>query len=102
MAFDPATGRVVWELPGEYNPNGPSLAVAGNVLYFQGSPQAKAAPKNTGTLHALDLRSRRILWSFTRAGEPNWPFGPVLPVDGGLWTDHYRVLVKLEDSALGR
>jgi outer membrane protein assembly factor BamB len=103
IALDPVTGRVVWELPGEYDPNNPSLATAGDVLYFQGSPQAKPAPKATGTLNALDLGSRTILWSFTRAGRnASWSFGPVSPVDGGFWTNHSGVLMKLEEAGSRR
>ena len=75
----------------------PSTAVVGNVLYFQGSPDASAAPSARGTLHALDLDTRAILWSFSRpTAEPNWPFGHVTPVDGGLWVDSYQALVKLQ------
>jgi len=50
-----------------------------------------------GTLHGLDLSTRTILWSFTRpTAEPNWPFGSVTPVNGGLWVDSYQALVKLQ------
>jgi hypothetical protein len=46
---------------------------------------------NRGTLHALDLDTRAVLWSFTRpTGEANWPFGHVTPFDGGLWVDSYQ------------
>ena len=73
------------------------MAVAGNVLYFQGSPDSKPAKAPGGTLHALDLDSRAILWSFSRqTAEPNWPFGFVTPVDGGLWVNSYQALVKLQ------
>jgi outer membrane protein assembly factor BamB len=97
MALDQASGQLAWELPGTYNPERASLAVAGNVLYFQGSPEARPAARSTGTLHAIDLDTRAILWSFTRPTEdPNWSFGTVTPVDGGLWTDTYRTLLKLE------
>ncbi len=96
MAFDQASGRIAWELPGEFGPNHPSTAVAGTVLYFQGSPATKPAPAARGTLYALDLATREILWSFSRpTAEANWPFGTVTPVDGGLWVDSYRALVKL-------
>ena len=97
VAFDKATGKTAWELPGEYNTNSPSMARAGDVLYFQGSPAAKPATVSRGTLYALDLATRAILWSFTRpTKEPNWPFGHVTPVDGGLWVDSYQALVKLQ------
>jgi len=50
-----------------------------------------------GTLHALDLDTRTVLWSFSRpTAEPNWGFGSVTPVDGGLWVDSYQALVKLQ------
>jgi outer membrane protein assembly factor BamB len=97
IAFDPASGRVVWELPGRYRDQVPALAAAGGVLYFQGSPNARPAPSTSGTLHALDLATRELLWSFTRpTEEPNWAFGYLLPVDGGLWVDSYKTLLKLQ------
>jgi outer membrane protein assembly factor BamB len=97
IAFDKASGRTAWEIPGEYSDTRPSTAVAGRVLYFQGSPGIKPAAYRRGTLHALDLDTRAILWSFSRqTAEPNWPFGVVTPVDGGLWVDSYQALVKLQ------
>ena len=38
IAFDNASGRTAWELAGRYLTSAPSTAVAGDVLYFQGSP----------------------------------------------------------------
>jgi eukaryotic-like serine/threonine-protein kinase len=97
IAFDKASGRTAWEIAGQYSTSSPSTAVAGNVLYFQGSPNSKPAAAPRGTLHALDLGTRTILWSFSRpTAEPNWPFGSVTPVDGGLWVDSYQALVKLQ------
>ena len=97
IAFDPASGRVAWELPGKYRDQVPALAAADGVLYFEGSPNARPAASTTGTLHALDLGTRELLWSFTRpTEEPNWPFGHLLPVDGGLWVDSYKTLLKLQ------
>ena len=88
IAFDQNSGQTAWELPGQYNESAPSTAVAGNVLYFQGS---------RGTLHALDLGTHRILWSFTRpTAEPNWAFGTVTPFEAGLWVDSYKAMVKLQ------
>jgi len=116
LAFDKATGRRAWEVPGQYRPNAPSTAVAGGVLYVQGHPGAKPAPEVQdrivyqggkpveqapvlpgGHLNAIDLATRTVLWSFSRpTAEANWPFGYVLPVDGGLWVDSYQALVKLQ------
>jgi hypothetical protein len=97
IAFDKNSGGTAWELAGQYRDAAPSMAVAGNVLYFQGSPDSKPAKAPGGTLHALDLDSRAILWSFSRqTAEPNWSFGFVTPVDGGLWVDSYQALVKLQ------
>ena len=88
IAFDKATGKTAWELPGTYAEGTKNMATAGDVLYFQGSP---------GTLRALDLKTHSILWSFSRpTPEPNWPFGRVTPVDGALWVDSYQALVKLQ------
>lgn len=116
VAFDKGTGQTAWEMVGQYRVSTPSTAVAGRVLYFQGHPGAtpttadqgtivysggrpiaKAAALPGGRLNALDLDTRAILWSFSRpTAEPNWPFGSVTPVDGGLWVDSYQALVKLQ------
>jgi outer membrane protein assembly factor BamB len=97
IGFEKNSGRTAWEIPGQYRDTWPSMGVSGNVLYFQGSPTIKPAPAAGGTLHALDLDSRRILWSFSRpTAEPNWPFGFVTPVDGGLWVSSYQALLKLQ------
>ncbi len=97
IAFSKDTGSTAWEMPGQYRDSKTAPAVAGNVLYFQGSPAAKPAPGPAGTLHALDLETRQILWSFSRpTKERNWPFGHIAPVDGGLWIDSYQALIKLE------
>jgi len=97
IGFDKASGQIAWDLPGAYSESSPSTAVAGQVLYFQGSPAIRPAAERRGTLHALDLDTRSILWSFSRpTAEANWPFGTVTPVDGGLWVDSYQALVKLQ------
>jgi outer membrane protein assembly factor BamB len=116
MAFDKATGRPAWQIPGQYRSNSPSTAVAGGVLYVQGHPGAKPAPEVQGRivyqggkpveqapvlpggrLNAIDLATRTVLWSFSRpTAEANWPFGYVTPVDGGLWVDSYQALIKLQ------
>jgi outer membrane protein assembly factor BamB len=97
IAFEKDSGRTAWEMAGQYGDTSPAMAVAGNVLYFQGSPGVKPAPAPGGTLHALDLESRRILWSFShQTAQANWPFGFVTPVDGGLWVSSYQALLKLE------
>jgi outer membrane protein assembly factor BamB len=116
IAFDKVSGRRAWELPGQYRQNAPSTAVAGSVLYVQGHPGAKPASENQdrivyqggkpvepvkalpgGHLNAIDLTTRAVLWSFSRpTAEPNWSFGHVIAVDGGLWVDSYQALVKLQ------
>ena len=97
IAFDKTSGKTVWDLPGQYSTSSPSTAVAGNVLYFQGSPASKPAAAARGTLHALDVSTRAFRWSFSRStAEANWPFGAVTPIDGGLWVSSYQALVKLQ------
>ena len=33
IAFDKASGRIAWDIPGQYNMSSPATAVAGRVLY---------------------------------------------------------------------
>ena len=113
VAFEKTTGRRAWVIPGQYSLNAPSTAVAGGVLYVQGHPGAQPttasgripsqgrtvdpAPLPGGHLNAIDLATRDVLWSFSRpTPEPNWSFGHVTPVDGGLWVDSYQALIKLQ------
>ena len=116
MAFDKASGRPAWQIPGQYQSNNPATAVAGGVLYVQGHPGAKPASEVQGRvvyqggkpvestpalpgghLNAIDLATRTVLWTFSRpTAEANWPFGYVTPVDGGLWVDSYQALIKLQ------
>lgn len=116
VAFDKATGRPAWQMPGQYRQDAPSTAVAGGVLYVQGHPGAKPATETQGRivyqggkpveqtpvlpgghLNAIDLATRTVLWSFSRpTAEANWSFGYVTPVDGGLWVDSYQALIKLQ------
>ncbi|MBN9661962.1 MAG: PQQ-binding-like beta-propeller repeat protein [Acidobacteria bacterium] len=97
IAFEKDSGRTSWELAGQFTERAPSTAVAGRVLYFQGSVASQPAPSPRGTLYALDLDTRAILWSYSRkTAEANWSFGSVTPVDGGLWVDSYQALVKLQ------
>lgn len=116
IAFNKTTGRPTWQMPGQYNEDTPSTAVAGEVLYVQGHPGAKPTTETQGRivyqggkpveqtpvlpgghLNAIDLATRKVLWSFSRpTEEPNWRFGYVTPVDGGLWVDSYQALVKLK------
>lgn len=94
LAFDKASGRVVWEVPGRFRPTRLAAAVAGPVLYVQGG--LDGAPEFPGTLHALELATGARLWSFSRKSkDPEWHFGSVLPVDGGLWVDGHAALLKL-------
>ena len=97
IAFDKSSGRTAWEIPGQYRDSFPATAVAGNVLYFQGSPGVQPPADASGALHALDLETRKILWSFNRkTAERNWAFGDPVPVNKGLWVGSYGALVKLE------
>ncbi len=116
FAFDTATGQTAWEVPGQYHESFPSMAVAGRVLYVHGHPGASPAAEvqgrirysggkpiveapalPSGTLNAFDLDTRAILWSFSRpTAEPNWAFGFITPVNGGLWVSSYQALVKLQ------
>lgn len=97
VAIEKSSGKVAWELPGAYTPSRSSLAVAGSVLYFQGSPLIAPAKAERGTLYAFDMERRELLWSFSRpTAVANWAFGPVLAIDGALWVASQKAMVKLQ------
>ena len=74
----------------------PAAEIQGRILYLGGKPVEPSPALPPGKLNALDLDTRAILWSFSRpTPRPNWPFGFVTPVEGGLWVDSYQALVKL-------
>lgn len=96
LAVDGSTGKTAWEIPGTFQHDRASLAVVDDVLYFQGSPQTKPAARPTGTLHALDLNTHEILWSYTRETAEPWSFGPITPATNGIWVDTYKTLLRLQ------
>jgi outer membrane protein assembly factor BamB len=55
-----------------------------------GSPGVSTAPAVSGDVVIVPMGNTLM------AQEPNWSFGFVTPVDGGLWVDSYQVLVKLQ------
>lgn len=96
-AFDAKTGRLAWKLPGTYRENVASLAVADGVLYFEGRVTGvDAASEDGGVLHALDLQTRAVLWTFAGGREVPWSYSHILPFDGGLYVDTYKALLKLQ------
>jgi len=95
--FDPRSGQTTWRLPGRYRVASPSMAVAGNTLYFQGTPGAGPNDKDSGTLHALDFASKRTLWSYTHPRIlNNWSFGDILPVEGGVIVPTMGAVLRLQ------
>jgi outer membrane protein assembly factor BamB len=116
VAIDKATGQRAWLIPGQYRQDERSVGVAGGVLYVEGHPGAKPTTETSGRivyqggkpieqtpvlpgghLNAIDLATRTVLWTFSRpTAEPNWSFGFITPVDGGLWVDSYQALIKLQ------
>lgn len=97
LGFDKVTGRNVWEVPVKSPRSRRLSAVSGNVLYFHGSLSDDPKDLERGKLHALDLNTRQILWSFSRpTAEANWAFGNATPVAGGLWVDSYQAMVRLQ------
>lgn len=110
-AFETSSGRPTWTVRADPFVDMRLRAAAGNILYFEDRSRLragyekvdpaneKAAEEKSGTLHAMDVTSQKVLWSFRRAGiaeESQWPFRDVLPVDGGLWASVYKALVKLQ------
>jgi outer membrane protein assembly factor BamB len=94
-AFDPASGRTLWQLPGSYRVVTPATAVVGNVLYFQGRVRGVDDAEPAGVMHALDLRTRELLWSFSDNSAGPWHFGDALPADAALYVQTANKLLKL-------
>ncbi len=64
IAFDKSSGRTAWEIAGKYRESASNMAVAGNVLYFQGSPGAKPETRRA-------LRCMRWIWTRTASYGPS-------------------------------
>lgn len=98
LALHTRDGATAWQVPGSFGQRLPRAAVAGTVLYFQGSPASAPAPRDKGTLHALDLTTQKVLWSYTHPinTAQNWSFGEPLAVDGAIWITTNGVLLKLQ------
>lgn len=94
-AFDPSSGRTLWQLPGTYRVVTPGTATTDGVLYFQGRVAGSDDAEPAGVLHALDLRTRKLLWSFTYPTAEPWHFGDVLPADGAIYVATYKTMLKL-------
>lgn len=46
-------------------------------------------------MHALDLRTRELLWSFSDNSAGPWHFGDALPADAALYVQTANKLLKL-------
>lgn len=99
VAFEKASGHMAWTLPCDPEGGLRPQAAAGSTLYFEGNAHGKSARWPSGTLHAMDVTSQKVIWSFRRERpevEASWNFRDVLPIDGGLWAGAYKALVKLQ------
>lgn len=95
--FDARTGRLAWKVPGAFREHVGQLAVADGVVYVEGRlASGDAAATNGDALHAIDLATRDVLWTFRHPSEVSWPFSHMVPFDGGLYVDTYKVLLKLQ------
>jgi hypothetical protein len=72
------------------------MAITRGVLYFQGAPSGSAAARDRGTLHALDLATKQILWSYSYPKKPDWSFDDIQPVDGGVIVNTYGAVLRLQ------
>jgi outer membrane protein assembly factor BamB len=100
IGFDRTTGQNSWEFPGYFRQTW--MSCAGSVLYFQGNlkpipREGGGIPAGDSSLNAMDIETRRILWSFLRTGttNPDWRLDTV-PFDGGLWSTAYGAIIKLQ------
>lgn len=86
MAFDPATGKVIWKA----GQDGAAFHAA--VPVALGGKTSIIVPGNT-TLHAIDPETGELLWSQSHAGASGRPVFSVVPVplgDGGLFINDNR------------
>jgi outer membrane protein assembly factor BamB len=96
-AIDARSGRTLWTLPGTYRDNFPGTGAADGVVYFQGRVSGvDAAPDGPGVLHAVDTRTRQVLWSFQFPTEEPWSFDVPVVVDGALYVGTYKRMLKLK------
>ncbi len=97
-AVDARTGRTAWTLPGEYSDTFVGTAAADGVVYFQGRVAGiDTGPKDSGgVLHAVDVQTRQVLWSFKYPTEEPWSFGIPVAADGAIFVGTYQTMLKLK------
>lgn len=104
--WDLKTGRRIFEFQAHFDVGNVKrrMAVANGILYFLANLPGSQGPTDPFLpLSALDLETRRILWthrvnrSTSRyEGDQRWATTYFLPVDGGLYYENQSILVKLE------
>jgi len=98
LAIDARSGRTAWTLPGEYSNTFVGTAAADGVVYFQGRVAGVDTGPNTGNgiLHAVDVQTRQVLWSFSYPTGEAWSFGIPVAADEAIYVGTYQTLLKLK------
>lgn len=102
LGWDLNTGNQVFEFPGNFpaEEHRNRMAAAGGILYFTANVTEPGAASSR-YLNALDLKTRRILWSHRvnrpsgPGAEADWRTRFFLPAGGAVYYENAMILVKL-------
>jgi outer membrane protein assembly factor BamB len=97
-----ATGETIWTFPFDIG----LTRAANGILYFTGGDnRPPPVRRGRGVIYAMDIETRRILWSHDIAPinaaspstpiEPYWAPGTLMPADNALFYDTQGIVAKL-------
>jgi outer membrane protein assembly factor BamB len=96
MAWSLSNGAALMELPGTFPDTNFNVRLTelDGVLYFVGDLASDGGAAGVKPLHALDLKTRKVLW-LHRVAPDNWHTGYLLPTAGGVYYENQKVVAKV-------
>ena len=91
-----SNGAPLMELPGKFPDSNFNVRLTefGGVLYFVGDLASDGDSAGRLPLHALDLKTGKVLWTH-RVAPDTWTTGYLLPTAGGVYYENQKVLAKV-------
>ena len=96
ISWSLSNGASLMELPGKFPDSNFNVRLTelDGVLYFVGELASDRASASSLPLHALDLKTAKVLWIHSVAPD-NWHTGYLLPAAGGVYYENQKVVAKV-------